>query len=170
VISLIIPCWNDRPSAVALAQHWADHPLIQEVIIAGVKAEPQLGRRSLRAGGSTELEAGSDQSGSDHSKSAKIKECSTPEAGRGPQMNLAAEQATGAILLFHHVDSVLTEAHLQSLAKVLDHSAYVGGGFYRRFDERHPYLVAPSVQFTATKVSLSAVITFPESAALPQFR
>jgi hypothetical protein len=155
VISLIIPCWDDRSSAVALAKQWAEHPLIQEVIIAGVNPEPQLSCQSLRAGGSTELEAGPPKDGlavsasgqtrrgeasSDHSKSAKIKECSTPQPGRGPQMNLAAEQATGDILLFHHVDSVLTEAHLQSLATVLNHSAYVGGGFYRRFDERHPYL------------------------------
>src|SRR5690242_8118696 len=39
MISLIIPCWNDRDTAIALARKWADHPLIQEVIIAGVNPE-----------------------------------------------------------------------------------------------------------------------------------
>jgi hypothetical protein len=123
-ISLIIPCWNDRANAIALAKQWAEHPLISEVIVAGVTAEPQP----------------SCQSDSDLSEHPKIKECSMPRPGRGPQMNLAATLATGEILLFHHVDSLLTEAHLQSLANGFSRSTCVGGGFYRKFDERHPHL------------------------------
>jgi MoaA/NifB/PqqE/SkfB family radical SAM enzyme len=124
VISLIIPCWNDRENAIALAQQWADHPLIREVIIASVDdgrpVEPSL------------LAAASNH--------PKVRECSTAQPGRGPQMNQAARLATGETLLFHHVDSVLTDLHLRALANGFAHSSCVGGGFYRKFDERHPWL------------------------------
>src|SRR5437868_8461395 len=119
MISLIIPCWNDRERAIALAEKWADHPLIQDVIVAAVQTESQH----------------SCQSGSDH---PKIKECSVATPGRGQQMNRAADLATGEILLFHHVDSLLTDAHLQTLANSLNGAC--GGAFYRKFDRRHPGL------------------------------
>src|SRR5689334_21275539 len=116
MISLIIPCWNDRPRAIALAQKWAGHPLIKEVIIASVNSNGALNHPT-------------------------IKECSTQTPGRGSQMNLAAARATGETLLFHHVDSRLTEAHLQSVMKLLGNgSQRIGGAFYRKFDRRHPGL------------------------------
>ena len=58
------------------------------------------------------------------------------------QMNLGAQLATGDVLVFHHVDSILTEAHLRSIADALGDSRCVGGAFYRKFDERHPRLRA----------------------------
>jgi hypothetical protein len=115
VISLVIPCWKDRAAALLLAQKWASHPLIHEVIIAGVQTSNDLSH-------------------------PKIKQCATARPGRGLQMNVAAEVATGEVLLFHHVDSVLTEAHLQSLAHAMSEPARIGGAFYRKFDERHPGL------------------------------
>ena len=116
MISLIIPCWSDRPRAVALGEKWANHPLIKEVIIASVDTESEFSH-------------------------PKIKECSTKTPGRGLQMNLAARLATGDTLLFHHVDSFLTEAHLQSVTDAFANgNHHVGGGFYRKFDRRHPRL------------------------------
>src|SRR5260370_22307847 len=96
VISLIVPCWKDHDSALAFAETWAPHPLIREIIIAGVQND-------LRP---------KDFNG-------KIKRCVADRPGRGLQMNLGAQLATGEVLLFHHVDSILTEAHLQSLANAI---------------------------------------------------
>jgi Glycosyl transferase family 2 len=116
-ISLIVPCWKDHPAALAFAQKWAAHPLIHEVIIAGVQAE-------LPAAG----------------VNGKVKRCIAERPGRGLQMNLGAQIATGDVLLFHHVDSILSEAHLHSLVNAMRAPGYVGGAFYRKFDERHPGL------------------------------
>ena len=113
MISLIIPCWDDRERAIALAEKWADHALIKEVIIASVSSDAEL-------------------------SNGKIRECPSPKPGRGSQMNLAAAQATGDVLLFHHVDSFLTEAHLQAVDQSLNGAC--GGAFYRKFDRRHPRL------------------------------
>ncbi len=55
-------------------------------------------------------------------------------------MNLGAQLATGETLLFHHVDSKLTSAHLDALAGALSDGNLIGGAFYRAFDERHPSL------------------------------
>ena len=53
-------------------------------------------------------------------------------------MNLGAATATGELLLFHHADSRLTEAHVSALTAALDDSSIVGGAFHRFFDKRHP--------------------------------
>lgn len=116
-ISLIIPCWGDEEEAHVLAQRWAGHPLISEVIIAGV-ADDSLPKRP----------------------DAGIKLCDTPQPNRGWQLNRGAELAVGDILLFHYVDSKLMEEHLDSLFRAMRLGDYVGGGFYRQFDERHPRL------------------------------
>jgi hypothetical protein len=55
-------------------------------------------------------------------------------------LNRGAQHATGDILLFHHVDSHLTELHLQSLCALMRDRTVIGGAFYRKFDERHPSL------------------------------
>ena len=55
-------------------------------------------------------------------------------------MNIGAHEASGDVLLFHHVDSELTNAHLESIAAALRDPAIIGGAFYRKFDERHPML------------------------------
>ena len=56
-------------------------------------------------------------------------------------MNEAARTATGNVFLFHHADTELTEAHLQSLESAVRTDASLGGGAFRRqFDERHPHL------------------------------
>ena len=118
-VSLIVPCWKDTAAASALAEKWAPHPLIYEVIVAGVQSELNGDRKSC---------------------GAKIRRCATEKPGRGPQMNLGAKMARGDVLLFHHVDSMLSEEHLRSLVAALHDNGCVGGAFYRKFDERHPRL------------------------------
>ena len=139
-ISLIVPCWRDEENALAFAQEWSGHPLIHEIIIAAVHDNRDGGMSSVASqtcGNGTELV---------HPRStssrveAKIKRCDTDHPGRGPQMNLGAKLASGDVLLFHHVDSLLMDEHLRSLVDTMRHSQYVGGAFYRKFDERHPRL------------------------------
>jgi hypothetical protein len=116
-ISLIVPSWKDNGTAATFAEKWAEHPLVHEVIIAGVQGVVPVQKSN-----------------------GKIKRCATQRPGRGLQMNLGAELARGSVLLFHHLDSILTEEHLASLASVMQRDDYVGGAFYRKFDERHPHL------------------------------
>lgn len=117
-ISLILPCWKDFDLATALADEWADHPFIADVIIAGVAGElPPVSR--LRR---------------------KIKLCHTLPPNRGEQMNNGARIAGGDVLLFHHVDSELTREHLRAVSSIMRDSRHVGGGFYRKFDQRHRFL------------------------------
>jgi len=117
LISLIVPCWENGDAALAFAEKWAQHPLIHEVIVAGVASEPLVNHVN-----------------------SKIKRCAAERPGRGLQMNLGAELASGEVFLFHHVDSILTHEHLRSLTRAMRNSKCLGGSFYRRFDERHPRL------------------------------
>lgn len=55
-------------------------------------------------------------------------------------MNLGAAAAKAEILVFHHVDSDLTPAHIDAIVRAMRDPAVIGGGFYRKFDERHPLL------------------------------
>ena len=116
-ITLIIPCWRDVAAAWELARRHANSPLIFEVIIAGVRGQdafPVEGR---------------------------IKICQVDRPGRGLQMNLGANAASGDMLLFHHVDSLLTDGHLRALKEIARAPHLVGGAFYRKFDERHPWML-----------------------------
>jgi hypothetical protein len=117
VISLIVPCWKDEEHAIEFAEKWANHPLIREVIVAAVRDPSHLQQLN-----------------------GKIKRCYGHRPGRGLQLNLGAKIATGDILLFHHVDSILTEEHLQSVVNSMRDPDLVGGAFYRKFDGRHPHL------------------------------
>jgi glycosyltransferase involved in cell wall biosynthesis len=117
VISLIVPCWKDEEHAIEFAEKWANHPLIREVVVAAVRDQSQL-----------------------QQPNGKIKRCQSDRPGRGLQLNLGAKIATGEVLLFHHVDSILTEEHLQSVVNSMRNRDLVGGAFYRKFDGRHPHL------------------------------
>src|SRR3954469_5416450 len=87
-LSLIIPCWHDVEVALELGRLWSRNALVREVIIAGVSGHAPS---SIVEG--------------------RLKFCSAARPGRGSQFNLGARAATGDVLLFHHVDSQLTEAH-----------------------------------------------------------
>ena len=117
-VSLVIPCWKDGKAATYLAERWSNHHLIHDVVIAGV-----AGEWATHA-----------------TLPDKVKVCICPEPSRGEQMNAGAAMAGGDILLFHHVDSGLTERHLIALVAAMQDPALVGGAFYRKFDQRHRFL------------------------------
>jgi rSAM/selenodomain-associated transferase 2 len=117
-ISIIVPCWRGDAVSTETAARWLQYPAVREVIVATVgestaaKGEPN-GFRTVH--------------------------CS--RQGRGNQMNEATRAATGSVFLFHHADTELTAAHLESLETALRTDPSLGGGaFRRRFDERHPHL------------------------------
>ena len=115
-VSIIVPCWREDAVPTKLADQWLKHGAVREILVA-----------SAGAAGSAALSGG-----------PRVIACARP--GRGNQMNEAARQATGDILLFHHADTELTDAHLESLRAAMADPALGGGAFQRRFDERHPRL------------------------------
>ncbi len=68
----------------------------------------------------------------------KFLRCDVPSRGR--QMNHGAALASGDVLIFLHADAELERAHLEAIAGAMVNRHFVGGAFYRRFDERHPHL------------------------------
>ena len=117
-ISIIVPCWRSDAVPSSLAARWLQHRGVCEIVVAAgggmIPTKDELpGLRTIRCG----------------------------RHGRGNQMNEAARAATGNILLFHHADTELTEAHLSSLQNAMAADTTLGGGAFRRqFDERHPHL------------------------------
>lgn len=117
-ISIIVPCWRGDAVLTETAARWLRSPSVREVIMA-------------MAGASLTIEE----------KPSGLRTIHCNQQGRGNQMNEAARTATGNVFLFHHADTELTEAHLQSLESAMRTDASLGGGaFRRRFDERHPRL------------------------------
>ena len=117
-ISIIVPCWRGDAVPADVASAWLKYEGICEIIVATAGDEPSPIRNL---------------------PGLRTIHCSRP--GRGNQMNEAARVATGNILLFHHADTELTEAHCQSLCAVMEKNSTLGGGAFRRqFDERHPHL------------------------------
>lgn len=55
-------------------------------------------------------------------------------------MNRGAEESSGDVLVFHHVDSCFDEEHLSAVHSALQDPGVIGGAFHRAFDERHPQL------------------------------
>lgn len=118
MISAIIPVWREKVGLEALVSVFQGSPEVGEVIVSFAEADSitmnaisELGVRCIHAGA----------------------------PNRGRQLDLGAEAATGDWLLFQHADTLLTREHLQALASLSD-LQIVGGAFYRRFDERHPWL------------------------------
>lgn len=118
-LSVIIPAWNDQDYLGRLLPELVRLEAVGEVIVAD--ASPQFTTaRMARGAGATYLPA--------------------PEPNRGAQLNLAAANATGDALIFHHADSVLTAKHIFAICQALRDPQIVGGAFYRKFDRRHPRL------------------------------
>lgn len=117
-ISIIVPCWRGDAVPAETAARWLRFPAVREVIMA--------------VAGETLATEG---------KPSSFRTVHCIQQGRGNQMNEAARTATGNVFLFHHADTELTEAHLQSLESAMRTDVSLGGGaFRRRFDERHPHL------------------------------
>lgn len=118
-ISLVIPCWKDEAAALEHIRRWQGHPAVADVCIGGLSERTEFAEAVRDAGGCF---AGS------------------PRPSRGQQLNAAAAEARGEILLFHHADSILTPEHLEALLQLERRDpGFRGGAFYRKFDERHPY-------------------------------
>ncbi len=122
VVSIIVPCWREDAVPTELADQWLK-PIgaVREILVAvggrgGTVDRPAPRPLVLRRGPLFQ------------------------RPGRGNQMNEAARLATGDLLLFHHADTELTDAHLESLRAAMADPALGGGAFRRRFDERHPRL------------------------------
>jgi rSAM/selenodomain-associated transferase 2 len=118
-LSVIVPAWNDHVSLACLLPALVRLKGLHEVIVAD--ASPYSATAELaRTGGAIYLAA--------------------RQPNRGAQMNLAAERATGDVLIFHHADSILTAAHVAAIERALRDPETIGGAFYRKFDGRHPRL------------------------------
>ena len=118
VVSVIVPVWRERTELVECLRVFLEWPEVKEVIVAAAEV-PAPALRSYEAAG--------------------LKCVSCDLASRGAQMNAGAAHATGEWLLFHHADTELMRPHVQALAR-LTASPNVGGAYYRKFDERHPWL------------------------------
>ena len=119
MISVIIPVWRDLSAVVACVAQVRKMEGVCEVIVSAASADRELAETM-------------------HTLGVSFVESDRPSRGR--QMDRGAVAATGEWLLFHHVDTDLTSAHLQALVGLTTDAAVVGGAFYRRFDERHPAL------------------------------
>ena len=118
-VSVIVPAWKDHVSLARLLPALVRLKGLHEVIVAD--ASPHWATaESARTVGAIYLAA--------------------PQPSRGPQMNLAAENATGDVFIFHHADSILTAAHVAAIETALRDPETIGGAFYRKFDGRHPRL------------------------------
>ncbi len=128
MLSIIIPCWND-PEALATQLHTLERAKWElgatdaarlEIIVAD--ASKTTTSRDVAA-----------------ARGAIVVPCDQPNRGR--QLNLGAQHASGDVLLFQHVDTALTVAHLRALIAALkEDPALAGGAFHRHFDARHPRL------------------------------
>jgi rSAM/selenodomain-associated transferase 2 len=119
-LSVIVPAWNDHANLARILPELAGLNALHEVIVADASPHPAAAD-AARTTGITYLPA--------------------PQPNRGAQMNLAAENATGDVLIFHHADSILTAAHVAAIEDALRNPEIIGGAFYRKFDGRHPRLV-----------------------------
>jgi rSAM/selenodomain-associated transferase 2 len=119
-ISVVIPTWRDAGHLALLLPKLASLRGVAETIVVNASREARSKQIAQQHG-------------------AMFLHCSPPNRGR--QMNAGAAAATGDVLLFQHVDTDLTEAHLGAIARALRNPRIVGGAFYRKFDERHPWLV-----------------------------
>jgi rSAM/selenodomain-associated transferase 2 len=119
-LSVIVPAWNDHAHLARLLPALVRLDALHEVIVADASSHP-IAAKSVQGSGGIYLRAA--------------------QPNRGAQMNLAAESATGDVLIFHHADSVLTAAHVAAIGHALSDHEVVGGAFYRKFDGRHPQLL-----------------------------
>ncbi len=119
-LSVLIPAWHDHAHLSRAIPELVRLNRLHEVIVADASPDPGAAE-AVRAAGGIYLPA--------------------PQPNRGAQMNLAAERASGDVLVFHHADSILTAEHLAALAAALRDPGIIGGAFYRKFDRRHPRLL-----------------------------
>ena len=118
-ISVVVPSWKDAESLAKLVPALAQFERVHQIVIVDASADQATEQLAIRHG-------------------AILLKCSAPN--RGAQMNVGAMFASGDVVLFHHADTELTEAHLASIQTALTDPEIIGGAFYRKFDSRHPHL------------------------------
>ena len=116
-LSVIVPIWNDPPALRSILFTIAALRGIDEVIVGDASTADECANIATNAG-------------------ATVVRCEKP--GRGQQMNAAAAVATGDVLLFHHADTELQQAHIESLRLAMGNENVAGGAYHRKFDARHP--------------------------------
>lgn len=134
-LSLIVPTWREGGNLVERVSSWCRYSGLDKIIIC--QADTEVGRNPFTKTQSP----------------IPIRWTSTRQPNRGRQLNLGAREASGDILLFHHLDSELRPEHLSSIRREMICGHHVGGAFYRHFDERHPLLrhVEPLERFHVRK-------------------
>ena len=115
---MIVPVWREAEVLTSLIARLRSFAEVREVIVSAAEPTAGLRERVVSAGAIF---------------------CNSAEPNRGRQLNKGAKIATAEWLLFHHADAEITAAHMAAFAAVASTDA-VGGGFYRKFDERHPSL------------------------------
>ncbi len=119
-VSVIVPAWNDRINLTNLLPSLVRLEELHEVIVVDAAGDSHT-EGIVRHANAIYLRA--------------------PAPNRGAQMNLGAASATGDALVFHHADTILTQAHVAAITTALRDAHVVGGAFYRKFDGRHPRLL-----------------------------
>ncbi len=113
-ISIIIPVLNESETIQTVLECLENQSTEKTIEIIVVDADPDA----------TTLEA----IGIKNTPRLQLK-TDTSEKGRGTQMNRGAQLASGPILLFLHVDTLLPEGALQAISWTLQNKLIVGGAF-----------------------------------------
>ncbi len=119
-ISVVVPAWRDEANLRRLLPLLVRLRNLHEIIVVDASGDPAT-EELVRAAGALYVRAA--------------------EPNRGTQMNLGAARASGEAVIFHHADTLLTEAHLAAITVALRAPAVIGGAFHRKFDGRHPHLL-----------------------------
>ena len=114
-VSVIIPAWNEADSLgkVITAAQSADVPF--EILV---------------------VDAGSTDHTATIASAVGARVLHSFRRQRAYQLNLGAQHARGAVLLFLHADTVLPPHALESIVGALENRGVVGGAFARRYASR----------------------------------
>ncbi|PKL61829.1 MAG: glycosyl transferase [Methanomicrobiales archaeon HGW-Methanomicrobiales-2] len=124
MLSIITPVLNEEENIAAFLAHIDDLADPVELIVVDGGSTDDT-RRALKAAASA----------FSHSLSV----LSSPP-GRAVQMNAGARHATGAVLLFLHVDCRIPPDAPKAIRRALEQEGVIGGGFYHAFASRDPLL------------------------------
>ena len=117
-ISIIIPTWNEESELPACLQSIGELTSMGEVILC---------------------DGGSSDRTREIATAAGARVLNSPRRQRGVQLNHAAREARGEVLLFLHADTQLPSGWWSDLQSLFSrHPQIIGGAFKRRFD--HPSL------------------------------
>jgi rSAM/selenodomain-associated transferase 2 len=119
MISVIIPTYNEAVALTATLDSVAENKANKEVIV---------------------VDAGSVDRTSELAREKASRVLFSPRRQRAYQMNLGAQYACGATLLFLHADTLLPASALDCIASSLSKNRVVGGGFARRYNSNSCFL------------------------------